>query len=63
MENFNVPPNIKETTSPLATYPAIAAGIHTDLFQAYDSAVRLKGMADIIIPSHDPELAFTEQIP
>jgi N-acyl homoserine lactone hydrolase len=63
MENFNVPPNVKETASPLATYPAIAAGIHTDLFQAYDSAVRLKSMADIIIPSHDPIMAFIGQIP
>jgi glyoxylase-like metal-dependent hydrolase (beta-lactamase superfamily II) len=63
MENFNVPADVKETASPLATYPAIAAGIHTDLFQAYDSAVRLKSLADIIIPSHDPEMAFKKQIP
>lgn len=63
MENFDVPRNVKESLSPLATYPAIAPGIHTDLFQAYDSAVRLKKMADVIIPSHDPEMAFMDRIP
>ena len=63
MDNFNVPPDVKETASPLATYPAIAAGIHTDLFQAYDSAVRMKEMGAIIIPSHDPQMAFIDQIP
>jgi len=63
MDNFNVPKNVKETTSPLATYPAIASGIHTNLFQAYDSAIHLKEIADIIIPMHDPEMAEREQIP
>ena len=63
MDNFNVPKNVKKTTSPLATYPAIASGIHTNLFQAYDSAIHLKEIADIIIPMHDPEMAEREQIP
>ena len=61
--NFDVPANVKETASPLATYPAIAPGIHTDLFQAYESALKLKEMNAVIIPSHDPELAFKKQIP
>ena len=63
MDNFDVPIKIKETTSPMATYPAIASGIHTDLFQAYDSAIHLKKIADIIVPMHDPEMAEREQIP
>ena len=63
MDNFEVPPDVKETASPLATYPAIAAGIHTDLFQAYESALRLKEMGAILIPSHDPVMAFMNQIP
>jgi glyoxylase-like metal-dependent hydrolase (beta-lactamase superfamily II) len=63
LDNFDVSPNVKETLSPMATYPAIAAGIHTDLFQAYESAVRLKEMGALIIPSHDPEMAFMNQIP
>jgi N-acyl homoserine lactone hydrolase len=63
MKNFDVPLKVKETASPLATYPAIAPGIHTDLFQAYDSAIKLKKLADIILPAHDPEICFKEEVP
>jgi glyoxylase-like metal-dependent hydrolase (beta-lactamase superfamily II) len=63
MENFNPPEDIKTKISPLATYPVIAPGIHTDLFQAYESTLRVKQMADIIIPLHDPDLALKEEIP
>ena len=63
MENFNPPEDVKTKASPLATYPVIAPGIHTDLFQAYESALRVKQVADIIIPLHDPETASKEQIP
>ncbi|MDD3993026.1 MAG: hypothetical protein PHV70_12850, partial [Desulfobacteraceae bacterium] len=63
MDNFDVSPDVRETTSPMATYPAIAAGIHSNLFQAYESAIRLKGMDVTIIPSHDPDMAKLKQIP
>ena len=63
MGNFDISPDVKKTVSPMATYPAIAAGIHTDLFQAYDSAVRIKEMGAMIIPAHDPDMAFMNQIP
>jgi N-acyl homoserine lactone hydrolase len=63
MENFNPPEDVKTKISPLASYPVIAPGIHTDLFQAYESVLKVKQVADIIIPLHDPEMALLEQIP
>jgi len=63
MENFNPPEDAKTRISPSASYPVIAPGIHTDLFQAYDSALKVKQVADIIIPMHDPDMALLEQIP
>lgn len=63
MENFNPPKDVKLTVSPFATYPVIAPGIHSDLFQAYDSVLKIKEVADIIIPMHDPDLAQREHIP
>jgi len=63
MENFNPPKDVKTKVSPFATYPVIAPGIHTDLFQAYESALKVKQIADIVIPLHDPEMALREQIP
>jgi len=63
MENFNPPEDVKTKVSPFASYPVIAPGIHTDLFQAYESVLRVKQIADIIIPLHDPDMAAKEQIP
>jgi len=63
MENFNPPEDIKMKISPFATYPVIAPGIHTDACQAYDSALKIKRTADIIIPMHDPEMAMKKRIP
>jgi len=63
MENFNPPEDVKTKVSPFASYPVIAPGIHTDLFQAYESVIRVKQVADIIIPLHDPDMAAKEQIP
>jgi glyoxylase-like metal-dependent hydrolase (beta-lactamase superfamily II) len=41
----------------------IPPGIHTDMAQAYESALRVKEMADIVIPFHDPVMANKRQIP
>lgn len=41
----------------------IPPGIHTDMLQAYESAARIKKMADIIIPFHDPFMGAKKQIP
>jgi glyoxylase-like metal-dependent hydrolase (beta-lactamase superfamily II) len=63
MENYTPPADVKETVSPFATYPVIAPGIHTDLFSAYASALKIREMADIIIPMHDPQMAMRQTIP
>jgi glyoxylase-like metal-dependent hydrolase (beta-lactamase superfamily II) len=38
-------------------------GIHTNVFEAYDSALRIKKTADIIIPLHEPSFIETHEIP
>ena len=62
-DNYFPPEDIKSTLSPFGTHSVIAPGIHSDLFQAYDSALRIKQIADIIIPMHDPEMAVKARIP
>ena len=63
MDNFTPPEDVAISVSPFATFPVIAPAIHTDLLQAYDSALKVKQLADIIIPLHDPDLALRHQIP
>jgi N-acyl homoserine lactone hydrolase len=46
-----------------ATGPAIASGVHIDVTQAYDSAQKIKAMADIILPLHDLSIGRRTQIP
>ncbi len=41
----------------------IPPGIHTDMLEAYESMVRVKAEADIIIPFHDPVMAAKKCIP
>jgi N-acyl homoserine lactone hydrolase len=63
MENFYPPEDVKVKVTPFASYPVIAPGMHTDLFRAYQSVLRVKEVADIVVPMHDPEMAEREQIP
>jgi N-acyl homoserine lactone hydrolase len=44
-------------------WPVRAPGIHTDALQAFGSALRVKGLANIIIPIHDPIFEKVEKIP
>lgn len=44
-------------------WPVLAPGVSVNSLQAFDSALKVKNLADIIIPTHDPELAETLQIP
>ena len=46
-----------------ATGPAIAPGVHIDLTEAYDSAQKIKQMADILIPLHDLNVGRQKHIP
>jgi glyoxylase-like metal-dependent hydrolase (beta-lactamase superfamily II) len=63
MENFTMQKDAKIRISPFATHPVIAPGIHTNLFDAYESSLKIKKLADIIIPMHDPEFAARETLP
>lgn len=58
LDNYN-PPALPDGT----TIPVIAPAIHSDLFQAYDSLVRIKELADIILPIHDPSFLTGSLIP
>lgn len=41
----------------------IPTGIHVDLFKCYDSLLKIKKIADIIIPLHDGEFLKVDKIP
>jgi N-acyl homoserine lactone hydrolase len=43
--------------------PAIAPGVHTDAIQAYESAQRVKEIADLIIPIHDIAVGRKGRVP
>ncbi len=50
MENFYPQPKAKRFM------PVIPPGIHIDLLKAYDSVLKVKEEADIILPLHEPSL-------
>ena len=43
--------------------PVITLNIHTDLFACYDSMVRVKELADIIVALHEPRYCWIDRIP
>ncbi len=45
------------------TMPVVPPGIHLDAVQAFNSALRIKGMADVIVPVHEPGLVNIDRIP
>ena len=54
-ENFEPP-------SPVAL-PVIAPGTHTNAFDAYDSLLRIKELADIVVSPHDAKFQYVTSIP
>jgi len=63
MDNFYPPENVQLKVSPFASSSVIIPGIHIDPLQAYESILKIKRTADIIIPLHDPEMATKVRIP
>ena len=57
MDNYNPPADM------IPMLPVIAPTIHIDVIQAYESALRVKQMADIIVPLHAPEYQHKKRIP
>jgi len=62
-ENFFPSEDIQERVSPFAGYPIIVPGIHFDVMQAYESVLKVKELADIVLPLHEPEIMNMEVIP
>ena len=56
-ENFYPPENVRRLM------PVIPPGTHIDIIKAFESTLRIKGMADILIPMHDPTFADVDSIP
>ena len=57
-ETFEVPAEVKEM---LPNWLVFTPGIHTDPLASFDNALKIKGMADILIPNHSMELLHREQ--
>ena len=61
-ENFSLPDDVQTGISPFATPAGIIPGIHTNPFEAYESLLKIKSSADIVIPLHDYEMAKKQEI-
>jgi glyoxylase-like metal-dependent hydrolase (beta-lactamase superfamily II) len=58
MENFEPPVEVKAMEM-----DAIPPGTHVNVYEAYDQVIRLREMADIILPLHEPRFASMDTIP
>ena len=56
-ENFEPPDEVREIM------PVIAPGMSLNAVEAFESALRIKGLADILIPIHDSSFAKIKSIP
>jgi glyoxylase-like metal-dependent hydrolase (beta-lactamase superfamily II) len=63
MDNFFPAEDIRETVSPFAGYPVTIPGIHYNAFEAYQSILEIKALADIVLPVHEPGLMTVDTIP
>ncbi len=43
--------------------PVIGPGIHLNAVDGFESALLVKGLADIVIPQHEPSFLEIESIP
>jgi glyoxylase-like metal-dependent hydrolase (beta-lactamase superfamily II) len=58
MENFNPPPKIKAMEMDV-----IPPGTHVNVYEAYDIVLKVRDMADILLPLHEPKFASIDTIP
>lgn len=58
MENFEPPPIIKAMEMEV-----IPPGTHVNAYEAYDIVLKVKNMADILLPLHDPQFSSVDAIP
>ena len=57
-ENFNPPVEIKAMEMDV-----IPPGTHVNVYESYDIMLKIKHMADILLPLHEPEFASVDTIP
>ena len=43
--------------------PVVTLTIHTDLFETYRSMIKVKELADIVVPLHEPKFCWVNRIP
>jgi N-acyl homoserine lactone hydrolase len=58
MENFNPPPRVRAMEMEV-----IPPGTHVNVYEAYDIVLKVKDMADILLPLHEPAFASVGTIP
>ena len=58
MENFNPPLRIKAMEMEV-----IPPGTHVNVYEAYNIVLKVKDMADILLPLHEPKFASVDTIP
>ncbi len=58
LENFDPPPRAKGQG-----LEVIPPGTHIDVKQSYDIVLKIRNMADIILPLHEPKFSLVETIP
>ncbi len=56
-ENFEPPEEVK------SFWPVLTPGTNTNALDAFDSALRIKGLADFLIAQHDPSFIEVKSIP
>jgi len=56
-ENFDPPKEIRAMEMEV-----IPPGTHVNTYQAYDILVKVKSMADVLIPLHEPRFAAIDNI-
>jgi glyoxylase-like metal-dependent hydrolase (beta-lactamase superfamily II) len=60
-ENFEPPEGAPEEVREIM--PVIATGIHLNAVDSFESILLVKGLADILIPCHDPSFMKVKSIP
>jgi N-acyl homoserine lactone hydrolase len=58
MENFYPPKEIKAMEMDV-----IPPGTHINTYESYDIMLKMKEMADILLPLYEPKFASIEEIP
>ena len=58
MENFDPPMRLKAMEMEV-----IPPGTHVNVYEAYDIVLKVRDMADILLPLHEPKFASMDTIP